>query len=46
MIGDMAIIRLSYIVPIYNTLPWLVGCLDSMLRHEVDEIEFVVIDVS
>lgn len=44
MIGDMAIIRLSYIVPIYNTLPWLVGCLDSMLRHEGDDIEFVVID--
>lgn len=40
----MAIIRLSYIVPIYNTLPWLVGCLDSMLRHEGDDIEFVVID--
>lgn len=44
MTGDMAIIRLSYIVPVYNTSAWLVECMDSILKHEGDDIEFVIID--
>ena len=44
MTSDMAIIRLSYIVPVYNTSDWLVECMDSMLKHEGDDIEFVIID--
>ena len=40
----MAIIRLSYIVPVYNTSAWLVECMDSMLKHKGNDIEFVIID--
>ena len=44
MTSDMAIIRLSYIVPVYNTSAWLVECMDSMLKHKGNDIEFVIID--
>ncbi len=44
MTGEMGIIKLSYIVPVYNTSPWLVECMDSMLKQDGDNIEFVIVD--
>lgn len=43
-INSMETIRLSYIVPVYNTLSWLKDCLDSLLDHHGNDIEFVLVD--
>lgn len=40
----METIRLSYIVPVYNTLAWLRDCLDSLLAHQGNNIEFILVD--
>lgn len=43
-INSMETTRLSYIVPVYNTLAWLKNCLDSLLAHQGNDIEFVLVD--
>lgn len=40
----METIRLSYIVPVYNTLAWLRDCLDSLLGHQGTDVEFILVD--
>ena len=40
----MGTIRLSYIVPVYNTLAWLRDCLDSLLGHQGTDVEFILVD--
>lgn len=37
-------ILLSYIVPVYNTAQWLPECLSSLIAHNEDEIEIIIID--
>ena len=43
-INSMETIRLSYIVPVYNTLAWLRDCLDSLLGHQGTDVEFILVD--
>lgn len=35
---------LSYIVPVYNTAEWLRECLISLISHQGDEVEFIIIN--
>lgn len=36
--------RLSFIVPVYNTAPWLDRCLGSLLGKDVPDLEVVAVD--
>ena len=36
--------KISFIVPVYNTAPYLSRCLDSLLNQSVSEIEILAID--
>lgn len=36
--------KVSVIIPVYNTEPWLEECLDSVLRQTMDDFEIVCVD--
>lgn len=36
--------KISIIVPVYNTQPWLTDCLDSVLRQTMDDFEVICVD--
>ena len=36
--------RLSFIVPVHNTAPWLERCLGSLLQNDFADLEVVAID--
>lgn len=37
---------ISFIVPVYNTEPYLEECLDSLLKHDISHDEYVIICVN
>ncbi len=36
--------KVSVIIPVYNTQPWLKECLDSVLRQTMDDFEVICVD--
>lgn len=44
MIAISAEIKLSIIVPVYNTEKYLSGCLDSLLDNKTNEYEIILVD--
>lgn len=36
--------KVSVIIPVYNTKPWIKDCLDSVLRQTMDDFEVVCVD--
>ena len=38
------ILKLSVIVPVYNTAPYLKGCLDSLVKQTLPGIEFILVN--
>jgi glycosyltransferase involved in cell wall biosynthesis len=43
--GDAAGVRVSVVVPVYNTRPYLEACLDSLLTQDLPAAEFEVVAV-